>query len=154
MSFGIGIKVRFTRGTAIEDVREAVSRILFISGLELRKDLFKAARQRPDGLGGQDGAVNTGIGSDSIDILSRTPNRVTVGTPLRYMHRLARGLPDPNASLDQIQKWAQRKGVAKDPVQIWDKIKTDGPIENPWDRRGTAAFVERFPQIIEREAQL
>lgn len=118
------------------------------AGVRLHELMVEESRTRADGLGGRDGAVDTGTLSNSICITKTAHGQVVVGTRLHYARNLAFGLPDPGASLAQIQKWRDRKRVPRRARTVWEKIKTRGPIPNPFHERASKRFEREIKQII------
>ena len=106
-----------------------------------------------DGLGGLDGAKDTGRLSNSIGILSKSYDHVAVGTNLQYARKLAFGEADPGANLDWIRKWRRRKNIPRRAKQVWKKVRTKGPIPNPFHERTKKRFMNDWPRL-QQEARL
>ena len=132
-------------------IRAYTRDLMVTSAAKIHELLTEASAQRDDGLGGPDGAVDTGLLSGSFEILSVSDIDAWVGTRVRYAEKLARGLPDPDVRVDDIEAWAKRKRLPISPGfsrAIASKIKTKGPIPNPFHQRAHDRFIELVPGII------
>ena len=125
---------------ADELFKSKVNKLMVLSGARLNEIMTEESRTRADGLGGRDGAVDTGTLSNSIVVLEQGWDRVVVGTRVGYARTLAEGRPDPGASLEAITRWRKRKKIPRRSKQVWNKITTEGPIANPFHER----TVDRF----------
>ena len=150
-TIGLNMKVKFKDYDASADVREASRRLMVFGGVRLRSIMIEEASKRSDGLGGPTGAKDTGALTNSIVILSQDYKHVSVGTNISYAKKLAFGDPDPGARLEWIRKWRVRKNVPRRAKQVWKKVKTKGPIANPFHERTKKKFLKEWPGI-QREA--
>jgi len=137
---------------APDTVIRAYTRDLMVtSAAKVHELLTEESAKRSDSLGGPDGAVDTGLLSGSFEILSVTDVDAWVGTRVRYAERLARGLPDPDVMEADIAGWAKRKRLPLRPGfsrAVANKIRTKGPIPNPFHVRAHDRFIELAPGLI------
>jgi hypothetical protein len=153
ISFGLKPDIIYKEGYNPDDLKQSMRNFFAITGAELQGIFIKQSRKRADGLGGRDGAVDTGELSNSIYILSTDYDHVIVGTNLKRGRMLAEGTPDPSARLDWIRLWRKRKNVPRRAVQVWNKVRTKGPIPNPFHNRTKAEFKAQWDKL-KKEAKL
>ena len=164
MTGQLKIDVKYKDYDAPELVKEQSRRIMVFSGVRLEAIFRHESKQRPDGLGNPDGAKDIGGLSDSIHILSTDYDHVAVGTNLSRARKLAFGESDPTTSFDDIFRWAVRKDILKfkrgskaffksHPEKhpfvknVTKKIRTKGPIPNPFMDRTKKQFIKEWPSI-------
>jgi len=146
-TIGLNLKVKYKSNDSAEQIRETSKRLMVFGGVRLRSIMIEEASKRADGLGGPTGAKDTGALTNSIVILSSDHKHVAVGTNISYAKTLAFGDPDPGARLEWIRKWRVRKQVPRRAKQVWKKVKTKGPIANPFHERTKKKFLREWPGI-------
>ena len=149
MSFKVDIKVKAEPFEGLEIYKQRMDTFMVLAGASLNELLTHESAQRPDGKGNPDGAVDTGNLSNSFFIIEQDDERVRVGTNVEYALGLAKGLPDPSASLEFIREWRERKNVPRRAKQVYDKITTEGPIANPFHERAMDDFLLRVDEMLE-----
>jgi hypothetical protein len=164
VSYGVNIKDPKMR----QYVADKIEKVLLLSGAKMEEIMSEESRQRDDGKGGKDGAVDTGTLHNSIRVLYRDETMVIVGTKLAYSKKLARGEKDPGARLEAIEIWTRRKKLPpnmkkgyrnKSKAQkrfaynVWKKVSTTGPIPNPFDERAAIRFPGAFRGIVAEVAR-
>jgi hypothetical protein len=152
--------VEYTEGTGIDDYHRAVDKLTTEWGARLNEIMIEEAQVRGDGKGS---AVYTGELTDGIYVLEDEWDHVIVGTYVEYAERLARGLPDPSATFEDIYDWVRikdlpegmKKGYGKKTrarkqfaKNVKNKIQTDGPIPNPFDERAVKRFLDEWEDFI------
>jgi len=144
------VTVRYKTTDFGAELQRKLKLLMVVSGNELRNMLIKQSRVRPDGIGGEDGAVYSGHLSGSIQILETTSEKVVVGTNVNYAPILAEGRPSPDAKLEFIKKWMERKKVDADPISLTQKLRDIGPMPNPFHNRAAQDFEKAFPSIVDK----
>jgi len=164
-TIGLNMKVKFKDYDASADVREASRRLMVSGGVRLRSIMIEEASKRSDGKGSA--VYKTGL-TQSIVILSEGYDHVAVGTNINYAKKLAFGDPDPTVRAQEIYDWANYKDILKykgkskkyfddNPEahpfvkNVTRKIRTKGPIANPFHERTKKKFLKEWPGI-QREA--
>jgi len=166
-TIGLRIKTGYTVQDGALLVESRSKHLMVLCGARLEAIFREESKQRPDGLGGVDGAKDTGELTDSIVIISQDYDHVSVGTNLSRARKLAFGERDPTANLDWIMKWATRKGlpegsekyrgkqkknaIFKFSQNVTNKIRKKGPIPNPFHERTKERFMKEYKNI-QREA--
>lgn len=146
--FKLKTSAKFFKGVDPEEkVKDSLGNFFLRAGTELHKIFRRQASRRSDGIGGSDGAVDTTDMRQSIVILSQGYDHVIVGTNLRRARMLAEGTPDPNASLEWIRLWRKRKNVPRRAKQVWKKVRTEGPIANPFHKRTEKEFFAKWDEL-------
>lgn len=146
--YEVSIEVKYTEGPGTGLFDEKMKELMFNSAIEMQEIMTFESKQRPDGLGNPDGAVDLGELS-TIQIFEQDDDHFIVGTMAPYAVGLALGLPDPSASLGAIRDWRRRKNIPRRAQQIYDKITTEGPIPNPFHERTIEKFMDRWPFLVE-----
>lgn len=131
-------------------IKKKLQMFFLLAGVELQNKMFTQSRVRPDGKGGADGAVYLGFLSSSQQILSRDYKHVSVGSPLKYSRKLALGLPDPDVDINDLIQWATRKQIPVNIEALFEKIKTRGPMANPYHIRASDKFIAELPNIVRK----
>lgn len=144
----VKIDVKYTDYNSPELIMQKTNAMMVFAGARLNEIFVEESRKRSDGIGGDTGAVDTGELSNSIFILSQDYKHVAVGTNLVRARKLALGEPDPAARLDWIRQWRRRKKVPRRAKQVWNKVRTKGPIPNPFHERTKKRFKMLWPDIL------
>ena len=146
MEVNIDVEYKEGPGTGLFD--EKMQELMFNASIEMQEIMTFEAKQRADGLGNPDGAVDLGELA-TIQIFERDDEHYIVGTRAPYAIGLALGLPDPSASLGAIRNWRRRKNIPRRAKQVYDKVTTEGPIPNPFHERTVERFMEEWPFLVE-----
>jgi hypothetical protein len=153
ISFGLKPDIIYKEGYNPDDLKKSMRIFFATTGAELQTMFKRQSDKRADGKGGRQGAHDLGGLNNSIYILSTDYDHVIVGTNLKRARMLAEGTPDPSARLDWIRLWRKRKNVPRRAVQVWNKVRTKGPIPNPFHKRTKAEFKAQWNKL-KKEAKL